>query len=450
MTRSFESMDLVPAKLAPSTKAEVFPTLADLGRRHAQQPFRVVDPGVPLANWNAVHGADVWADQPAVRKVTGFIAHQLASTGLQVFRRRGDNDRERLSSHPIASFLADPAKSPGVTPMRFWESLLLDQLLTDRYAAVIEVDERTLLPRRARRLPASRTTFHGRDGVIEWVETYDDDGERIEYDPAKTWMMLGTGFPGTGVMGRSPVDTLRAILEGSTEAVEYRRELMKNRAMLSGVIERDKPWSSEAAQERFSRSFAEFRRQGARAGGVPVLEDSMTWKNVDAFKPVDVQDIEARTLTEVEVATMYWIYPELIGTRPGTYANMRAFRAMLYSVCLGPYYESWRQDLNTQLVPLFTPQSIYVEPNITAKLSGSFEEQADYLSTMVGGPVMTRNEARARLNLSPVEGGDELIVPLNVTEGGQASPQSGKAVTDGDEGIHSGGAREGDALRIVG
>ena len=36
---------------------------------------------------------------------------------------------------------------------------------------------------------------------------------------------------------------------------------------------------------------------------------------------------------------------------------------------------------------------------------------------------MTRNEARADNNLPPIEGGDDLIVPLNVLEGGQASPQ---------------------------
>lgn len=41
---------------------------------------------------------------------------------------------------------------------------------------------------------------------------------------------------------------------------------------------------------------------------------------------------------------------------------------------------------------------------------------------------MTRNEARAANNLPRVEGGDELITPLNVTEGGQASPRD----TQGD------------------
>ena len=38
---------------------------------------------------------------------------------------------------------------------------------------------------------------------------------------------------------------------------------------------------------------------------------------------------------------------------------------------------------------------------------------------------MTRNETRKIQNLPAVEGGDELITPLNVLIGGQASPQDG-------------------------
>ena len=65
----------------------------------------------------------------------------------------------------------------------------------------------------------------------------------------------------------------------------------------------------------------------------------------------------------------------------------------------------------------------YVEFDLKEKLKGSFEERAQILQAAVGGPWMTRNEARADNNLPPLEGGDELIVPLNVIEGGQASPQ---------------------------
>lgn len=46
---------------------------------------------------------------------------------------------------------------------------------------------------------------------------------------------------------------------------------------------------------------------------------------------------------------------------------------------------------------------------------------------------MTRNEARADNNLPPIDGGDELIVPLNVVAGGQASPQDTHMNQNSDE-----------------
>src|SRR5690606_36024496 len=62
------------------------------------------------------------------------------------------------------------------------------------------------------------------------------------------------------------------------------------------------------------------------------------------------------------------------------------------------------------------------EFNIEEKLQGNFEEQAAALQTAVGGPWMTRAEARSLRNLPTIDGADELIVPMNVTEGGLASP----------------------------
>ena len=82
-----------------------------------------------------------------------------------------------------------------------------------------------------------------------------------------------------------------------------------------------------------------------------------------------------------------------------------------------------QQRINSFLLPMIgADPRTYVEFDMTEKLKGSFEERASILQSAVGGPWMTRNEARADNNLPPVEGGDELIVPLNVVEGGQASP----------------------------
>jgi hypothetical protein len=82
------------------------------------------------------------------------------------------------------------------------------------------------------------------------------------------------------------------------------------------------------------------------------------------------------------------------------------------------------QDIELQLLPEFPDsEGVYCEFNIAEKLQGSFEEQVAALQSAVGAPYMSRNEARARMNLPSVEGGDEIVTPLNVLVGGQASPR---------------------------
>jgi phage portal protein BeeE len=150
----------------------------------------------------------------------------------------------------------------------------------------------------------------------------------------------------------------------------------------------------------------------------------MTLKKVDAFSPAETKTIEGRQLTDVEVASAYHIAPELVGAREGNYSNVEAFRQMLYRDGLGPMFVAWEQVINSMLVQDFNADGdLYVEADIDAKLRGSFEEQAKVLSTATGGPYLLRAEARARMNLPEIEGADELIVPLNVVVGGQASPQ---------------------------
>ena len=83
-----------------------------------------------------------------------------------------------------------------------------------------------------------------------------------------------------------------------------------------------------------------------------------------------------------------------------------------------------QQRINSFLLPMIgADPDLYVEFDLTEKLKGSFEERASILQASVGGPWLTRNEARADNNLPPIEGGDEIITPLNVLIGGQSSPQ---------------------------
>lgn len=161
--------------------------------------------------------------------------------------------------------------------------------------------------------------------------------------------------------------------------------------------------------------------EGTDSGGIPILEDSMRFVD-SAINDKEAEWAESMRLTREDVAAAYHVNPSIVWSNDGqTYASTRVRESArsLYADTLGPLLRLVQDGIGSKLVPMIgADQKSYAEFDITAKLAGSFEGQASVLSTSTGGPWMTRNEARARQNLPAVEGGDELIVPMNVTEGG--------------------------------
>ena len=382
----------------------------------------VVDPGVPLLAYTGagyVDEAAILRNQPAVRKVTSFIARHVARVPLHFYERVSDTDRRRVTDGEVALALREPA--PRVSPFHFWRDVVMDYLIHDRFCIVhtYEAGRLTLT-----RIPARRCQMEG-DGLgrLVKVKVATSDGQTLELDPSV--LIAEFGYTARGeVGGISPIETLRDLLDESTEAVAYRRNLWRTSARIPFVVERpaEAKWSGEA-RTRFLRGLAEFGRRGAREGKALLLEDGMKATKLEAFKPSDVLDLDGRKLTEIEVATAYHVPPELIGAREGTYSNVESFRQSLYGDVLGPWFVMFEQALNAQLLPdIAAPADTYIEYALEASVRGSLLEQIKAGQTAVGAPFMTRNEYRAKLNMGAIDGGDELIVPLNVLEGGQASP----------------------------
>jgi phage portal protein BeeE len=109
-----------------------------------------------------------------------------------------------------------------------------------------------------------------------------------------------------------------------------------------------------------------------------------------------------------------------------SFSNITEQHKMLYQDTLGPWLTMIQDEIALQLIPEFEPgpkaHDFYVEFNLREKLTGSFEQRGAVLSQAVGAPWLTRNEARAMDNRPPVDGGDELIRPLNVTQNGDQNP----------------------------
>ena len=369
----------------------------------------------------------VWRTQRSVRTVVGFLAKNIAQVSLHGFKLQADGDRERVaSSSRLALALGSP--HPSVTPFEHMQQLVIDRCLWDRYAALkVATDSGVQLVR----LPPERWKFK-RDATnlpvsVLWGRT---DGSVVEYSLDT---LLWTDAYSTGV-DCTPMDALYDLLTEQHESSTYRTELWQNGARMPGWIERpvDAPdWTTVipnqpgvTGRDNFRTGWNAYASGGVRVGRTPILEDGMKYHElVNGVTPEAAQQIEARKLSISEVAAHYHIPPVFVGLMDNAnYSNVEAFREQLYSDVLGPDLVEIQQAYNARYVPDVADDGEFAEFNVAEKLRMSFEKQASIFQTATSAPTMTRNEARKRQNLPRIDGADDLIVPLNVLVGGQASP----------------------------
>lgn len=376
--------------------------------------------------------ARIWECQRSVRTVVSFLARNVAQLGMHWYRRISDTDRERVRDHPLAKVFARPNPVLKLTPYRLFDNLMHELGIYDNaFWIKLRRGKRVigLLP-----IPAPRMKPKGGNWLApeQWQVWTDGVWQDVGVDDVVHFHGYDPHDPR---VGNSPLNGLRDLLMEEYEAIRSRRQMWRNGARLSGVIERPAtaPEWGPTARNRFRRNWrASYAGGGADAGGTPLLEDGMTYKAI-GLDPKAAQYIESRKLTREEAAAQYHVSPVFVGILDhATYSNITEQHKNLYQDTLGPWLEQIQQDIHEQLVPDFDDaDELYGEFNFGAKLNGSFEEQAKAASTATGGPWMTRNEQRARMNLPRIEGGDELIVPLNVVEGGLASPSDTAPDTTG-------------------
>lgn len=386
--------------------------------------------------------AELYATQPHLQTVVSFRARNVAQLKLQVFERVSDTDRRRVTDSPIAWLLKRP--NPQMTTYELFERLVTDLDLYDvAYWLVVEDVESVSGWRIQPLLPSS--VVNTKSSTAFAVDTYvvaDEATGRLVEVPAEKMLVFHGYSPSSLVSGVSKVQALKEVLAEQIEAWSFRRQMWQRGGRVGSYIWRPKDagaWTGDD-KKAFKADWREYAgRKGSRSGQTPVLEDGMELRET-RFSAREQEWAETTKLSLQTVASVYHVNPVMVGILDNAnFANTKEFRKMLYSETLGPLLEMIQDRVTTFLLPLVDPDLAgkgYLEFNISAKLAGDFEEQASVLSTLVGRPILSLDEGRAKLNYSAVEGGDTIITPLNVVEGGQASPQDGgdpavpKAVAD--------------------
>lgn len=371
--------------------------------------------------------------QPNVRTVISFIARNVAQLGVQLFERQSDTNRERVREHPFAQALRQPNPADRhLTTYRLMHRTVWDACAYDiAFWAILpagNTGRSVIIPLRPDRLVVKGNLwptgfeYHARGGVWELRP------DQVVYFQV-SWDLDDP------TLGVSPIETLRRIIAEDDAAAIHREQFWRSGARISGVIERpkDAPDWSDPARNRFKADWdGLYTGEGEGAGGTPILEDGMTFRETGAAGDArGAQYVETRKLSREEAAAAYHVDPIWVGIAGAglSFSSVVERHKALYQDTLGPWVVMLEQDLTAQALPSFETDParldrLYVKLNIAEKLRGSVQDMADSLTKLTGRPVLEVNEARALIDRNDIDGGGGLAVPLNLSVvGGGAGPE---------------------------
>jgi HK97 family phage portal protein len=200
------------------------------------------------------------------------------------------------------------------------------------------------------------------------------------------------------------------------------------------------PEGRKAFREELQKTYA----GPSNAGKWIVLWEGMKAESI-SLSPADMQFIDSRKYTQIDICGIYRIPPHKIGILDrATFSNIEQQSISYVVDCLRPWCIRWEQQINMKL--LGGDEEYYVEHLVDGLLRGDLKSRYDAYAIARLWGWMSVNDVRILENMNPVPGGDQYLQPLNMTEIGKEldSPQAKP-----DVGMNTPGAeKEGPRVRI--
>jgi HK97 family phage portal protein len=338
---------------------------------------------------------------PAVFACMTLIASDIAKMRLRLVQRDTDGIWSEVDNPAYSPVLRKP--NSFQTRIQFWEHWMLSKLsngnayvLKGRDARGVVTSLRVLDPTRVQPLVTE-------DGEVYYQLSSDNiSGLRTQVTvPATEIIHDRMNCLFHPLVGLSPI---MAAALAATQGMNIQRDatmFFGNRSMPGGVLTAPGKISDETAA-RLKASWEE-KFSGDNVGKVAVLGDGLTFVAL-RVTAADAQVVEQLKWTSEVVCSVFHVPLYKIGIGPmPAYNNVQALNTEYYSQALQMLIESAELAMDEGLK---TGEGLGTEFDICDLLRMDEMTQINVAKEGVGAGIMKPNEARRRLNLKPVEGGD--------------------------------------------
>ena len=355
------------------------------------------------------------------------------------------NNDMMVEEHPLLDLLNRP--NPLQSSSEFFNSLFGFLLLSGN-AYILKVGSEVGSPRELHLLRPDRIQIKGGgkpipdryeyivNGRVQNVFDVDQDTGSSEIKHIKLWNPLDDYY------GCSPLQAAAEEVDQHNLSSKHNINLLNNGARPSGAVifkpKDDQGFAVNLTESQRQQLLTDLNNRfvgSGNAGRPMLLEGDFDWREM-GLSPKDMDFINLKHMSATDIALCFGVPSQLVGVPDSqTYSNIAEARLALYEETIIPHLKLIQSDLNEWLVPMFSEELEFCYdidgiPALAERKRKTYEN----ITSAVNTGIMTRNEAREIIGLSPITGGDDLYINAALMPIGSAAVEEPEdPINDEDE-----------------
>lgn len=367
----------------------------------------------------------------AVYSCVQIISSTIATLPVRVLRA---DDGSAQRDHAVYRLLASQPNE-FMTPATFMTCMMSNLLLWGHCEAFIEKDE----------LGVPVALYPLRSAVTRPVRTF---GELLYMTQIGTDMAYLTpdrvfsvvNMTVDGITPISPIQEAKQAVGLSLALEKYAAKFFSNGGNVGGILTLP-PGMKEDAVMNFVASWKKNYGGVENALKVAMLPEGYKFQSTTT-EPEKAQALQARVHQVREVARIFRVPLHKLGDlERATFSNIEQQSIEFMADCIQPWAVRWEQEANRKLFLEREKPLLDVKFDLDALLrADTTARYAAYTQGRSGG-WLSVNDIRRKEGLPPVEGGDDLLRPLNMAPVNGPAPTAPKPDTTAARGLIEDAAR---------
>lgn len=359
----------------------------------------------------SVSGTVVSVDEvlkiPAVLACVRAISETVGMLPYKMYHEYGGQFRPAYERREMA-LLAD-APNDYQTADQFRQAMTADYLLRGDGFAEKELAADGVSLYALHRIKPERVSniFIDKKGQIRYVI----DGKELSRETI--FHLPGPTLNGDGYRGDSLVAYAKDALGLALGQQQYASAYYANGATPATILIHPKSLKDEAAK-RIEQSFTNNFRGAKKAHKFALLEEDMKIQQIGNDAEAS-QLVEARREQVIEICRIFRMPPHLVQSlERATFSNIEEQAREFLEYTMMPHFVRWEKNCALQLLQPKDRPYYYWKYNMDALLRGKTLDRYQAYQLAIQNGIYSPNEARAKEDANPYDGGDLHLRPMNM------------------------------------